>query len=74
MIVVHNCKEVIDEETLHHVWETQASPGSSRRQLIVARSSCQDRVERCGGLPDDVLFVGDGDLLVGYDAIDEGGG
>ena len=24
MIVVHNCKEVIDEETLQHVWASQA--------------------------------------------------
>ena len=25
VIVVHNCKEVIDEETLHYVWETQVT-------------------------------------------------
>ena len=25
VIVVHNCKEVIDEETLHYVWESQVT-------------------------------------------------
>ena len=25
VIVVHNCKEVIDEDTLRHVWETQVT-------------------------------------------------
>ena len=28
VIVVHNCKEVIDEDTLRHVWETQVMLGA----------------------------------------------
>ena len=31
VIVVHNCKEVIDEDTLRHVWETQAANALATR-------------------------------------------
>ena len=40
VIVVHNCKEVIDEETLRHVWETQVTAiygaGTPQSTLVAA--------------------------------------
>ena len=40
VIVVHNCKEVIDEDTLHHVWETQVTAiygsGTAQSTLVAA--------------------------------------
>ena len=38
MIVVHNCKEVIDEDTLRHVWQTQV--GHLAATWRVAWRSC----------------------------------
>lgn len=34
VIVVHNCKEVIDEDTLSHVWTTQAKLGRGSRSSL----------------------------------------
>lgn len=40
VIVVHNCKEVIDEDTLRHVWETQVTAiygaGTPQSTLVAA--------------------------------------
>ena len=40
VIVVHNCKEVIDEDTLRHVWETQVTAiygsGTPQTTLVAA--------------------------------------
>jgi len=40
VIVVHNCKEVIDEDTLRHVWETQVTAiygsGTAQSTLVAA--------------------------------------
>ena len=40
VIVVHNCKEVIDQETLRHVWETQVTAiygaGTPQSTLVAA--------------------------------------
>ena len=40
VIVVHNCKEVVDEETLRHVWETQVTAiygsGTTQSTLVAA--------------------------------------
>ena len=41
VIVVHNCKEVIDEDTLRYVWETQVTAiyGSGTPQTTLSHCS-----------------------------------
>lgn len=54
VIVVHNCKEVIDEDTLRHVWETQVTAiygsGTPQTTLVAAQDPTSNRlVEKAVG-------------------------